>query len=167
MAMQLRSCPSGFRHALLLASIALGDVAFAAPTSCTAKLGDVIDFDACNPVSLPGLEVRFVGISQPSDGVPLSCWTYLASAGPGAVEEFKHCHTGELGGHATLAVGGQSYTVLFDVASGCARMPSGSWAPKRRGHVFRAGVMDAAAREAFWREQSEQESRCFARKGSG
>lgn len=155
------------RHALLLvlATVAQPDRAFAAAAPCKAELGDVVDFEVCNPVSFPSLEVRFLGVSQPKKGVPLSCWNYEASTGTGAVEAFKHCHTGALGGHSTLSVGGKSFTVFFDVSSGCARMPSGSWAPKVRGHSFHPGTMDSAAREAFLRKQSQAEMQCFARKG--
>ncbi|MGK2857570.1 MAG: hypothetical protein ACSLFQ_10235 [Thermoanaerobaculia bacterium] len=158
---------SRFRVALLLVfgAVALADVARAAAAPCKAELGDIVDFGVCNPVSLPGLEVRFLGVSQPDERVRLLCWRYEASTGTGDVEEFKQCHTGVPGGHSTLSLGGRTFTVLFDVSSGCAQMPSGSWAPKTRGHAFHAGVMDSAAREAFWRKQSEDKERCVARGG--
>ena len=157
---------SGLRAVLmvLLGCGALADRAVAAQTPCTAKFGEVVDFAVCNPVRLPGLEVRFIDISQPNEGVPLSCWNYEASTAAGAVEPFRQCHTGELGGHHVLSVGGANFTVFFDAVFGCTRLPSGSWAPKVRGPAFFAGVVDAAEREAFWRRQSEAERRCFARR---
>lgn len=159
---------SRLREALLLTlgAFALADFAYAAAAPCAPEFGDIVDFVVCNPVSLPGLEVEFLGVSQPNKGLPLSCWNYEASTGTGAVEEFKHCHTGVLGGHSALSVGGKTFTVFFDVSSGCAGMPSGTWAPKARGHAFHRGVMDSPAREAFWRKQSEDRTRCFARNGS-
>lgn len=151
---------------LVLGAVALADFAHADAAPCTAEFGDIVDFVVCNPVTLPGPEVEFLGVSQPNKGLPLSCWNYEASSGTGAVEEFKHCNTGVLGGHSTLSVGGKTFTVFFDVSSGCARMPSGSWAPKKRGLTFHTGVMDSPAREAFWRKQSEDRTRCFARNAS-
>lgn len=157
---------SGFRAVLivLLVAGAVPDRALAAATACASRFGEVVDFAACNPVRLPGLEVRFIDISQPSQGVPLSCWNYEASTGVGVVEAFRQCHTGVLGGHQVLSVGGAKFTVFFDVASGCARLPSGAWAPKLRGPAFFAGVVDTAEREAFWRRQSEAERHCFERR---
>jgi hypothetical protein len=160
---------SRHRSALLLAVAALTllDSALAAPVPCTAQLGDVVDFGACNPVSLPGLEVRFVDVSQPDEGVPLTCWNYEASAGTGSVKSFRHCHNGELGGDAVLTVDGSDFTIFFDVASGCVRSPGGAWAPALRGHTFHAGAIEPAARVAYWEKQSEHEMRCSARRRSG
>jgi hypothetical protein len=151
---------------LVLGTFAFVGPVFAAAAPCAAKFGDVVDFGGCNPVSLPDLKVEFVGVSQPMKDIPMSCWNYEASDSAGAVAPFSQCHTGALGGDKTLSVGGKAFTVFFDVSSGCVRLPSGSWAPKVRGHAFRKGAMDAAARDAFWRKQSEEEARCFARKGA-
>lgn len=150
---------------LVLAAVAQPILAHGAAVPCKAQFGDVVDFEECNPVSFPGLNVKFLDISYPVEGVPLSCWNYEATNGAGAVEAFKHCHTGALGGQSALSVGGKPFTVLFDVSSGCARMPSGSWAPKVRGHSFYAGDLDAAVLDALLRTQSEAETKCFARQG--
>lgn len=133
--------------------------------TCVAKYGDIVAFDRCNPVRLPGVEVKFVGASQPNKGIPLSCWNYEASANSEKMT-FRQCHTGVLGGHANFSVAGSSFTAVFDVSKGCKRLPVGSWAPETRGHSFYAGVLDAKTLEDMSRKQSLSETTCFARKGS-
>jgi hypothetical protein len=148
---------------IVLGTLPLADLA-AAAAPCTAKFGDVVDFGKCNPVNLPGVNVKFLGVSQPNKGVPLSCWNYEASAGTDAVT-FRHCHTGLLGGFSVVSVGERSFSVFFDVSSGCARTPNGPWVPTARGHTFHTGALDSAAREDILRKHSEAERQCFARNG--
>jgi hypothetical protein len=133
---------------------------------CIAKYGDVVAFERCNPVRLPGVEVRFVGFSQPNKGIPMVCWNYEASVSGSEKATFRHCHTGELGGQTNFSVMGSSFTVVFDVSKGCKRLPVGSWAPEIRGHAFYAGILDASTLEEMWRKQEQSEKVCFARKGA-
>ena len=143
--------------------IAFWAFAAAANDACVAQYGDVVVFDQCNPIALPGVTIKLVGVSQPHKGIPLSCWNYEAYL-PGAEKTaFQHCHTGALGGEANFRVADKSFTAIFDTSAGCARSPAGSWAPQSRGHSFFAGVLDSAAIEGVRRKQMQAEEACFKR----
>ena len=83
---------------------------------CTASYGDVIEFDRCNPVSLPDVKISEVGASQPVKNIPLLCRNYEASIGSEKTT-FYQCTTGDIGGEKDFVVAGKSFTVVFDVAT--------------------------------------------------
>ncbi len=159
-----------FRISVVLAMLWNATSTIAAETEssqpCPAKYGDIIVFDQCNPVRLPGVEVKFVGISQPNKATPVSCWNYEASVSGSEKTLFQHCHTGALGGQTHFNIAGKPFTVLFDLSKGCKRFPAGSWAPEMRGHAFYAGILDANTLDDITLKQSQSEQDCFARKGN-
>lgn len=131
--------------------------------TCKAAYGEVVENDRCNRFELPTVTVRFVGNSQPLEGIPMLCWNYEASVAGSAATPFQQCHTGDLGGYTTFTVADASFTVQFDVATGCARSPAGSWAQRTRGLVFYPGVLAASRLEQLANEQEKAEVACYAR----
>jgi hypothetical protein len=149
---------------VFLPSGVLAQLPAAAPdVTCKAEFGEVVENDRCNRFELPSLTVRFIGYSQPMADLPVVCWNYEASVAGSATTPFRQCHTGELGGHTTFAVAEASFTVLFDVAAGCARSPAGSWAQRTRGLVFYPGVLAASRIEQLGNEQEKAEVACYSR----
>jgi hypothetical protein len=163
------ACRTAARLVIILASVWSGSALVqSAPVDaaqpCKAKFGDVVDFRECNPVTLPGVEVEFLNITSPNPQVPLSCWNYKATDSSGKEATFRQCHTGLLGGGTSFTVADKTFTVFFDVATGCRRWPAGNWAPAGRGHAFLAGIPDTKRFVKIRDDFQNAEERCFARK---
>lgn len=156
------NCAIAATPVLVVGALSAHD-ASAAGTRCAVAYGKVVDVDQCNSATLPDFGVRVTGFTHPTPGIALTCRNYEAAAGADTAA-FKQCSTGELDGRAVFALGTKKFTVVFDVFSGCAKLPAGSFAPTVRGHVFFAGEPDARTLDRFQREHDEREQACFARK---
>jgi hypothetical protein len=141
-------------------AVSLCCVSAAGAAECRAKLGDVVDVDSCQSVELPEFDVRYKGVTQPTPGLPVSCWNYEVtskkdSKKQGATVDFRHCHTGDLGGSEELALGNVRFTVVFDVVGKCGT----------RGHAFFSPALTEKALLEFEEKERKEDTACPSKNG--
>jgi hypothetical protein len=128
---------------------------------CRAKLGDVVDVDSCQSVELPKFDVRYKGVTEPNPGLPMICWNYevtskkQSSGKNTATVDFRHCHTGELGGSEELALGNVKFTVVFDVIGKCGT----------HGHAFFSPALTEKALLEFEEKEGKADAACRSKNG--